>query len=45
MMMQLEKLRHTNSGFERQDMAVLNIYDDNGQMKTWCSAGFTLEEM
>ena len=21
------------------------IYDDNGQMKTWCSAGFTLEEM
>jgi thiamine biosynthesis lipoprotein len=21
------------------------IYDDNGQMKTWCSAGFSLEEM
>lgn len=21
------------------------IYDDNGQMKTWCSAGFALEEM
>lgn len=21
------------------------IYDDNGQMKTWCSAGFTLEEL
>ena len=29
MMMQLEKLRHTNPGFERQNMAVLNIYDDN----------------
>lgn len=21
------------------------IYDDNGRMRTWCSAGFTLEEM
>ncbi len=29
MMLQLEKLRHTNPGFERQDMAVLHIYDDN----------------
>lgn len=29
MMMQLEKLRHTNPGFERQEMAVLYIYDDN----------------
>lgn len=29
MMMQLEKLRHTNPGFERQDMAVLHIYNDN----------------
>ena len=29
MMLQLEKLRHTNLGFERRDMAVLYIYDDN----------------
>ena len=29
MMMQLEKLRHTNPGFERQNMAVLHLYNDN----------------
>ncbi len=29
MMMQLEKLRHTNPGFERQHMAVLYLYNDN----------------
>lgn len=29
MMLQLEKLRHTDPGFRRERMAVLSIYDDN----------------
>jgi len=31
MMLQLEKLRHTEPGFQRENMAVISIYDDNAR--------------